>query len=812
MSAITLRPYQQQAVDEVRAAYRSGARAPLMVAPTGSGKCLGRGTPVLLFDGSIAPVEGVKVGDLLMGPDGNPRAVTSLASGREPLYRIVPKKGEPYTVNESHILSLRMSAGNKLGFADNEVVNISVLDYLGRKKSFRHCAKTWRAAVDFRPHDGINPDLEPYLLGLWLAEGSVGKQTITTPEPEIVDYLDAVAARLGLRVRKECGRNCTGVHLVVDAHMTGRGHHCNRFLNALRDVGVLDAKHVPHTYKTASRADRLALLAGYLDGDGYLSSGCFDAVCREERLAGDLAFVARSIGLYVKVTPCIKRINSSGFEGQYYRLSICGELSEIPFLVPRRRTGPRRQKKNVLVSGFTVEPIGVGDYFGFEISGPDRLFLLGDFTVTHNTVTFAYIASAAAIRKTRVLILVHRKELLRQTSRTLEQFGVAHGLIAPGMTGSRDAVQVASVQTYVRRMDRMRWTPDLIVVDEAHHALGASTWGKVLAHFPTARVLGVTATPERLDGRGLGVEAGGFFDTLVMGPSVSDLTAAGHLSPAVVFAPSMPDLSGLHTRAGDFARDESAAALDKPSITGDAVAHYRKHAPGEPAIAFCVSIKHAEHVAESFRAAGWQAASIDGSLDDRERTARIRDLGAGKLHVLTSCEIVSEGTDIPIVSAAILLRPTQSLALCLQQMGRALRTHPGKQRALILDHVGNVYRHGLPDEEREWSLSARQRSKRGKSDSDTLPVRQCERCYHVHRPAPACPRCGFEYPTKAREIEYVAGDLHQVDPVEVRRKQKREQARAKSIDELRAIARARGYRPGWAEFVWAARQRRGEAA
>jgi len=305
------------------------------------------------------------------------------------------------------------------------------------------------------------------------------------------------------------------------------------------------------------------------------------------------------------------------------------------------------------------------------------------------TVTFCSIAHQAAAKGKRTLILVHRRELLKQASRTLDSFGIEHGLIASGLSFFHQrAVQVASVQTLVKRLGKLRgWVPDLIIVDECHHAVGGNTWGKVLEHFDCARALGVTATPQRMDGKGLGVEHGGFFDRMVVGPSVAELTARGYLSPAVVYAPKQQiDLSGVKTRKGDWSLGDLAAAVDRPMLTGDAVAHYQRLCAGEPAIAFCVSVAHAEHVAESFRAAGFQAASVDGALSASEQDRRIADLGRGGLHVLTSCELISEGTDIPVVSAAIMLRPTQSVALALQQMGRALRVYPGKERAVILDH------------------------------------------------------------------------------------------------------------------------------
>ena len=431
-------------------------------------------------------------------------------------------------------------------------------------------------------------------------------------------------------------------------------------------------------------------------------------------------------------------------------------------------------------------------------------------TGSGKTVLFSHIAYQAAARGNRTLILVHRQELLTQTSATLARFEVPHGLIAPGAEKTDDLVQVASVQTLVRRLGRLDWAPGLIVVDEAHHTTQETGHGRVLAHFADAKVLGVTATPERLDGKGLGIQAGGFFDALVMGPSVADLVEQGYLSRPVVFAPQTQlDLSGIRTLGGDFEKGALAAAMDRPAIHGDAVKHYRQYCEGTPTIAFCVSVSHAEHVAEAFRQAGFHAASIDGSLDDKTRRQRIEDLGAGKLHVLTSCEIISEGTDIPVVGGALLLRPTQSLSLALQQIGRALRIHDGKEKAVIIDAVGNVLRHGHPLEDRQWSLDAKpRRQRKGQEQEDGERVKVCPECNAVHEPGPECPECGYQYPAKARRIEQVDGQLTEVKPHDRRLAARREQAGCKTLEDLKALGAARGYHQKWAEKVWESRQGR----
>lgn len=429
------------------------------------------------------------------------------------------------------------------------------------------------------------------------------------------------------------------------------------------------------------------------------------------------------------------------------------------------------------------------------------------------TIVFTYIASNASARGKRVLVLVHRIELMRQTSEKLHTFGVDHGLINPLFTPTYwKPVQVASVQTLVNRLNKLASAPpDLIIVDEAHHAT-ASTWRKIIAAYPNALVLGVTATPCRGDGSGLGADSDGLFDDLIVGPQIADLIGEGFLVQPKVYAPlERIDLSGLRTRMGDYVKDDLEKAVDKPKITGKAVDHYAKLCPGAPAVAFCVSIKHAEHVAEEFKAAGFRAVALDGSHDDDYRKRILRGLATGEVQVVTSCDLISEGTDIPAIGAAILLRPTQSLGLYLQQVGRALRPCEGKDRAVILDHVGNVLQHGMPDDHRAWSLDGTEKRKRGEKTEPTIRVNQCEQCFAVHPPAPACPHCGHVRHVEDRAPQEVDGELKEVSAEQaalIRRQRQVEVAKARTREELEAIARARGYKPGWVQHVLRERERR----
>ena len=422
-------------------------------------------------------------------------------------------------------------------------------------------------------------------------------------------------------------------------------------------------------------------------------------------------------------------------------------------------------------------------------------------TGSGKTVVFVEIARSATIKSKSTLILVHRRELIKQASAKLTAAGVEHGIIAAGFTPSDHKVQIASVQTLVRRLTTTDFNPDLIIIDEAHHAV-AGSWEKITDHFHHARRIGVTATPSRLDGRGLGSH----FETLVSGPSVEQLVNGGFLSPHKVFAPPMlADLSQVKTRAGDYANDQLSQAMDRPTVTGDAVDHYRRLADGLPAIAFCCSVKHASSVCESFKAAGYRAKLVTGNMPMDERDEAISGLADGRTQVLCSVDVVSEGTDVPAVSAAILLRPTQSESLYLQQVGRILRPQNGKI-AIVLDHVGSTRKHGFIDDRRDWSLDSK--PKRQRKDEPAPSVRQCPKCFAAFKPQPECPCCGYIFKEKTRELAHKDGELQEMrrEASAERRERKKAQAMARTLPELLALAKKKGYKSGWAYKIFYGRK------
>jgi DNA repair protein RadD len=430
-------------------------------------------------------------------------------------------------------------------------------------------------------------------------------------------------------------------------------------------------------------------------------------------------------------------------------------------------------------------------------------------TGSGKTVIFSYITHAAAERGNRTMILVHRAELIVQTHKALQKMNVAHGLVASGRTPDpTQIVQVASVQTLIKRLDKFQ-APDLIIVDEAHHA-SAGSWQAIIKAYPNARLLGVTATPARLDGKGLSTA----FDRLIQGPEVIDLIEQGWLCKPVYYAPSTVDMTGAKTTAGDWNRKEAEERTNKPKITGDAVTHYQRLCAGSPAVVFCVSIAHAQSVADAFNSAGYRAAVIDGTLSPEVRAERVNGLANGDLQILTSCDIISEGFDLPKVTTAILLRPTQSLSLHLQQIGRVLRPSENKPRAYILDHVGNCLRHGFAEEPREWSLDGIKRKTKREQEDDVEKYKQCPTCFAVHLPAPACPQCGHTYEIKPRKLEEVDGTLTELEvnfeAMRIKREERQTQGRAQSLHDLIALGKSRGYKnpQAWARFVFKGRRSR----
>jgi DNA repair protein RadD len=408
------------------------------------------------------------------------------------------------------------------------------------------------------------------------------------------------------------------------------------------------------------------------------------------------------------------------------------------------------------------------------------------------TVVGAYIAMMAVMKTRRVLFLVHREELAMQASRTFTAFGVKHGFIMAGLTfDQHQKVYVGMIDTVRPRLKsgKLALKFDIVIADECHHSV-SPTWRNVLDHYAGmgAVILGLSATPQRLSGEPLG----DVFDAMVDGPPVRDLIERGSLSDFTYYAPpSLVDTSGIKEKFGDFARKDLELATDKPQIIGDAIEHYKKLMPGKRAIVFAVTIEHSKHIVAQFNAAGIRAAHVDGETPGTERKESVKAFERGEILILSNVSLFGEGFDVKACEGVILLRATASLSLHIQMTMRPMRPHESKDRAIIIDHVGNFARHGLPDADHEWTLEGKKKKKGAKKlAQDDIEIKQCPKCYIAHLPAPACPGCGHVYAVKARALEQVDGELAEITPEmreAIRKEKMKEQGRAQSVDELIAL-------------------------
>jgi superfamily II DNA or RNA helicase len=313
--------------------------------------------------------------------------------------------------------------------------------------------------------------------------------------------------------------------------------------------------------------------------------------------------------------------------------------------------------------------------------------------------------------------------------------------------------------------------------------------------------LGVTATPCRLDGKGLKQA----FDVLVEGPNIKTLIDLNFLVNPKTYA-SQNDFSKIKTTAGDYDKKDIYEAFNKPSITGSAIESWRKYAEDLPTVVFCINIKHAEDIAGLFSMVGHTAEVVHGGLDKTERAERLNRLKTGETKIITSVDIISEGTDIPAVGCIIMMRPTKSLALYLQQAGRGLRTIEGKNNCIILDHAGNCFRHGLVTDLREWELT----DTKIKEAKKTFTIRQCKKCYAVFGVlADKCPECGAEVEKQPKEMKKIAGELVPIDEIPQKKIQaKQEEWSCKTLAQWERVAFLRGYKKGWAFIRYEEQQRR----
>ena len=764
---IVPRPYQSEAVEAVYEHLRTKDNNPCVVLPTG---CHAKDHPILMYDGTVRKVQDISVGDIIMGADSTPRHVLALARGREPMARITPIKGEPFVVNMNHILSLVSTNEGKGDFTcyqkGGEITNITVREYLTKSKSWRHLRKLYRVPVNFSIPKNL--PIPPHILGLLLGDGIMTNAIgLTSAEEELGDEFSRYAESIGCSVRvTENDRNVPTYYAVV-----AKGAK-NPLFEILHQLGLrghcAHNKFIPKEYLTASRSDRLQLLAGLLDSDGFFDGHCLEITTQSRELAGDIVFLARSLGFmancHEKYCAC-----QTGAGGWYYRVHISGDLSPIPCRRKRHVFHVRQQKKNVLRTGFSVEILSEDDFYGFELDG-DHLYVDGNFVVHHNTGKSLVLAQIAkdSVEKWngRVLILAHVKELLEQNADKIRKLcpELKIGIYSAGLR-SRDTTEqviVAGIQSVYNKACELD-AFDLVIVDEAHliSSEGDGMYRTFLADMkvinPHVRVIGLTATPFRLKG-GLICKPENILNEICYEAGLKEMIQQGYLSPLISRAGrAEANLANLHIRGGEFISDEVAAAMDNDALVTSACREIVELTRDRKSVLiFTASVDHCKHVAEKIQAfSGKECAIVTGDTSPAERAeiiARFKgefipaDLfGTPKppLKFLANVNVLTCGFDAPNTDCVVMLRPTNSPGLLIQCAGRGTRLSPetGKTNCLFLDYGGNILRHG--------PLDMIKVKEPGSGKGGDAPAKKCPQCLAlIHAGYTACPECGYVFPPK----------------------------------------------------------------
>ena len=717
-TGFVLRDYQQEAVDRaveyLRAKHTHNG---LLVLPTG---CHAAGTRVVMFDLSTKAVEDVRVGDELMGPDGKPRFVVQLCRGREQMYRITPHRGgSPFVVNAGHILSLECTQeSNVKDFPSMKHSGnrdfISVADYLNKSKSWKHLRKLHRShAVGQRITD-IRLPIEPWALGVILGDGSTlnGCVSVTTADQELSDAIFGFAEQHGCAIRVSYKPNNRAVCLhIVKAEQRRNNQYVNPVTHKLRALGVADVgcgeKAIPDQYKRGSIATRQSILAGLIDTDGHHDGlGGFDFISKSKQLADDVTFIARSLGITCSTKECEKR-DQNGQGGTYHRVHLSGDTAQIPCRIERKKPAARKQIKDSHRTGFTVEPVGLDDFYGFTLEG-DHLYLTDDFVVHHNSGKSLVVAGIIKALGEPTLVLQPSKEILWQNVEKFRSYGGRCGIYSASAGVKRlDDVTFATIGSVIRKLDKLERFK-YVIVDECHsvNAKSEDSMYTKLIETLGVKVIGLTATPYRLskqtDERGWTQAILKFltrtnpriFSHVVYYVQNGRLFADGHLSPLEYF-----EVEGFNrfklqrnSTGADYTDESLAAEYEASGFRMKLVRVVNRlfTIGRRNALIFTKRVEEAEYVARNIQ--GCAVVSAETPAAERDRI--IKGFRSGRIRAVANVGILTTGFDYPELDTVVLARPTMSLALYYQMIGRCVRPHPSKAKAMVVDMCGNLGQFG----------------------------------------------------------------------------------------------------------------------
>jgi superfamily II DNA or RNA helicase len=639
-------------------------RRGIIKATTSAGKCFGKNTEILMYDGSIKLVQDIVIDDIIMGWDSTPRKVMSITSGNDILYRIKYLKGNgSHIVNSSHVLTLKASRDLYKTTKKNDVIDISILDYLNQTKDFKRVWSLFQEPVlcwEEKKHN-----LEPYFLGVWLGDGRSDSPSITSIDEEIISYLYEYAEKFdNLSVKKYIQKNK------------------NEITKELRNLNLINNKHIPKEYLIDSYENRLNLLAGLLDTDGYLDvkRGIFEFSNKNKNLANEVAFLSKSLGFYSSISE-VEKSSQNGTIGTYYSVYIAGDVYKIPTKIKRKQSEKREKISHELKDptkiGFEIEKLEDGEYFGFTLDGDGR-FMLGDFIVSHNTEV---VLAFCKVVNLKILVLVNKQDLGKQTAERLNNGGF------PVLyRGSDKKGKIDVNASYVCTIGLAKELPndfDVVIVDECHRA-SSKTFQDYLKESKAKAFYGFSATPE-------GNHNVDFMTVKkYLGNIIEEINAQELLEHNVIVYPSISFVENMMPNIPSNTTWDSVNEIclvnntDRNELIKKLV---EKH--NDTTLILVKNIEHGKNLERIIDGSFF----VSGSEDADTRKESIRRLNNKELKVLIASNIFNEGISINSIRVLINAAGGKSRIEAVQRLGRALRKDIGKTEAIVYDFydVGNKF-------------------------------------------------------------------------------------------------------------------------
>lgn len=705
-----LRPYQKEAVDAGLKFLTGRSKKPgIIVAPCG---CHAKGYGILMYDGTIKKVEDIVVGDRVMGDDGTPRTVLELHNGIDDMYEIRPLKGKPFIVNKGHIMSMyRLKDKRKDGPSIEEV---SIGEYIKFAPYHKTILKLRRPnGFDFE-ESKKNMPLDPYFLGLCLGDGSITSSlSITTQRQEIVEYLYSFVKQYNMyiRVAEKKGTNNKSKSYFLSK---GCGRGGNPIINAIKDIGLYNRKSgdkfIPIQYLTSNKENRYKLLAGFLDTDAYYnkSGKGYEYCSKSETMMKQFVLLCRSLGLLCSGYSC-KLVDGV----KYYRTGIYGNLENIPVRVGIRKGANRIINKNPYVVGFKVEYVGKGEYYGFTTDG-NHLYLDEQCFIHHNSGKSLIISKIAHEINRPTLVLQPSKEILEQNYAKAVSFG-SKPTIYSASCGIKElsAMTYATLKSIKKDVARLKDIGiDTLLIDECHSGYSpeeGSEFMEFMNGFPEAKVLGFTATPCRLRTYSSMLEGNysklnmltkdehNFFKKIVHVTQIQELTSQGFWCPLKYERWSFDESAlMLNSTGAEYTNESIKESIVRNGLNNSIYKRLLQLMNERKAILVCMdSIESCNRISEFMNARMGAITGVVTSLTTKKKREQIiSDFKEGKLKVVFNYSTLATGFDFPELDCVMFGRPTFSYSTYYQILGRAVRIHPDKKEALIVDCCDNMRRFG----------------------------------------------------------------------------------------------------------------------